>query len=211
MVPGKIHLAPDALPGEAFPVPRPPGTKLRPGDSYSQPSGMRSDVDFEALVREHHAALYRFALSMTRDEADACDLVQETFLRWAEKGHQLVDPTRVKTWLFTTLFREASAHRRRLLRFPQQTLDDAETELPDVPPVAAAATDGRLLLEALQQVDPTYRDAVALFYLENHTHPEIAEVLGIPLGTVKSRISRGVAQLQRLLLRTAGTPPTPPP
>ncbi len=160
---------------------------------------MHRDVDFEALVREHHAGLYRFALSVTRHEADASDLVQETFLRWAEKGHQLTDPTRVKTWLFTTLYRDAIRHRQRRVRFPLDTLEEQEAELPEIPSAGPAHTDAGLVLAALDRVDAIYRGAVALFYLEDHTHPEIAEILGIPLGTVKSRISRGIAQLQRFL------------
>lgn len=165
---------------------------------------MASQPDFEDLVREHQAGLYRFAFSMTRNEADASDLVQETFLRWAEKGHQLLDATRVKSWLFTTLYRDAVHRGRRIVRFPHQSLEDAEAELPELPPTAPALTDGMLVLAALEEVDPTFREAIALFYLEDHTHPEIADILGIPLGTVKSRISRGVAQLQRLLADSVG-------
>jgi RNA polymerase sigma-70 factor (ECF subfamily) len=160
---------------------------------------MRSDVDFEALVHEHHAALYRFALSMTRNEADACDIVQETFLRWAERGHQLLDPTRVKSWLFTTLYRETHSRRRRSVRFPQDPIHEVEHDLPEIPPTAANHTDGRLVLDALDRVDEAYRGAVALFYLDDWTYPEIAGILNIPLGTVKSRISRGIGQLQRLM------------
>ena len=166
---------------------------------------MRSDVDFEQLVREHHGALYRFALSMTRHEADACDLVQETFLRWAEKGHQLADATKVKTWLFTTLYREASARRRRVVRFTHEPITEVESELPEIPPAAPAGADARLVRDALLRIDDAFRDAVALFYLEDYSHPEIAEILGIPLGTVKSRIARGVAQLQRLLHASANS------
>ncbi len=160
---------------------------------------MRSDVDFEALVREHHPALYRFALSMTRNEDDARDIVQETFLRWAKRGHQLKDPSRAKAWLFTTLYREANARRRRLLRFPHESIEDVEHQLPDLPPFASTAADGRLVVEALARIDETYRGAVALFYLEDWSYPEIAAILEIPVGTVKSRISRGIGQLQRLL------------
>lgn len=168
---------------------------------------MRSDVDFETLVREHHAALYRFALSMTRSEADAADLVQDTFVRWAERGHQLADPAKVKSWLFTTLYREGSQRRRRILRFPHTSVADAEVELPEVPPRGPAATDGGFALAALQHVDPVFRDAVALFFLEDYSYPEIAGILEIPVGTVKSRISRGIAQLQELL---QPRPPCPP-
>lgn len=160
---------------------------------------MRSDVDFEGLVRDHHAALYRFALSMTRSDADAGDLVQETFLRWAQRGHQLENPAKAKTWLFTTLYREAGARRRRLARFPHQEIADAEPDLPAVPPKAANAADGSLVLDALGRIDDAFRGAVALFYLEDYTYPEIAGILGVPVGTVKSRVARGIAQLQRLL------------
>lgn len=166
-------------------------------------------MDFEALVREHHAALYRFAFSMTHHESDASDLVQDTFVRWAERGHQLLDTSRVKSWLFTTLYREARARRRRLVRFPQENLEDAETELPEIPAVAPRHTDGLAVIHALQQVEVQYRDALALFYLEDSTYAEIAAILEIPLGTVKSRIARGVAQLQRLMVPPASPLATP--
>ncbi|MBX3747418.1 MAG: RNA polymerase sigma factor [Verrucomicrobiae bacterium] len=173
---------------------------------------IRSDVDFEELVRDHHAALYRFALSMSRQPSDAADLVQETFLRWARHGHRLADPSRVRAWLFTTLYREAGARRRRLLRFPHFSLADVEPELPDIPPAAPAETDGRLVLEALARLDAPFAAAVALFYLENYTYPEIAGILRVPVGTVKSRVARGIAQLQRhLLSRTSDTPAKPRP
>jgi RNA polymerase sigma-70 factor (ECF subfamily) len=169
---------------------------------------MRSDVDFDVLVRDHHAALYRFALSMTHNEADAGDLVQDAFLRWAQRGHQLVDPSKVKTWLFTTLYRDAIGRRRRQIRFVHTQIEDAESELPDVAPAAPSAADGKVVLDALSRLDDSYRAAVALFYLEDCSYPEIADILQIPLGTVKSRISRGIAQLQRLLQPAALPRPT---
>ncbi len=166
---------------------------------------MRSDVDFERLVQEHHAALFRFARSMTRNDSDARDLVQETFLRWAERGHQLSDTSKVKSWLFTTLYRESAAKARRALRFPHDSLESAELLLPEVPPDAPVRADGSLIVQALGQLHEAFRAPIALFYLEDYSYPEIAEILGIPLGTVKSRISRGVAHLQRML----SIPPPP--
>lgn len=171
-------------------------------------SRARPEVDFEALVLEHHVGLYRFAMSMSRNEADACDLVQETFLRWAERGHQLDDVSRVKSWLYTTLFREANARRKRWLKFPHQELQEAEAELPEIPAIAPRDADAQFVHEALQRVDEPFRAAVALFYLEDYSYPEIAEILGVPVGTAKSRVARGVAQLQHLLTRPS--PSTPP-
>lgn len=160
---------------------------------------MRSDLDFETLVHTHHAALFRFALSVTRHEADASDLVQETFLRWAEKGHQLADPTKVKSWLFTTLYREATGRRRRILRFPEVQVEEHEIDLPLAPAVGPETTDASLAREAVDRLDEAYRSVVTLFYLEDYSYPEIAEILGIPMGTVKSRLARGLAQLQARL------------
>ena len=157
-------------------------------------------MDFEEVVELHYPSLYRFALSLTRQESEACDLTQQTFWIWAEKQGQLRDPTKVKSWLFTTLHREYLARQRKITRFPQLELDEAGVELPSVSPVSSAGLDGKAAVEALAQLEPGFRAAVALFYLEDYTHPEIASILEVPLGTVKSRISRGVAQLQKLLM-----------
>lgn len=159
---------------------------------------MAGKLDFEQMVEQHHAALYRFALSLSRNDADACDLVQETFLLWASKGHQLLDPTKAKGWLFTTLHREFLATRRRLIRFPHHELSEVDPELPEVPPALPSQVDWETLMECLGELDEVFRAPVALFYLEDCAYAEIAEILEVPLGTVKSRIARGLAQLQRM-------------
>ena len=168
-------------------------------------TGMRGELDFERLVEEHHASLHRFALSLSRDATDAADLVQETFYIWAAKGHQLTDPARVKSWLFTTLHREFLGKRRRLARFPHYELSEVETELPDVAPPTPDRLDWSVLAECLAKVDPAFQAPVALFYLEDYSYNEIAAILEVPLGTVKSRLSRGIGQLQQLFARQAGS------
>src|SRR5580765_4081397 len=59
--------------------------------------------DFEGLVERYYRSLYQFAFSLSRSEAEACDLTQQTFYIWATKGSQLRDASKVKSWLFTTL------------------------------------------------------------------------------------------------------------
>jgi RNA polymerase sigma factor (sigma-70 family) len=154
---------------------------------------------FARLVDLHYTSLYRFAFSLTRNESDASDLTQETFYIWARKGHQVRDETKVKSWLFTTLHREYLQKARRLARFPETELDDAAPELPEVPPPSPERLDRAQILAALGKVDHRFQGAVSLFYLEDYSYPEVAEILAIPLGTVKSRISRGIAQLQNFL------------
>ena len=163
---------------------------------------MAGEMDFEALVSQHYGALYRFAMSLARTESDAGDLVQTTFLTFASKGSQLRDPAKAKSWLFTTLHREHLQRQRRITRFPEVEVSDAEAELPVVEPELVERLDASAVMDLLARVEEPFKAAVALFYLEDYSHAEIAEVLGVPLGTVKSRIARGLNQLKQLVLAT---------
>jgi RNA polymerase sigma-70 factor, ECF subfamily len=155
--------------------------------------------DFEQLVDAHYAALYRFALSLSRNESEAADLTQQTFYLWASKGHQLRDPAQAKTWLFTALYREFLALRRRDERLPSAELDGAAEEICAEPP-SPNSFDSVAVLDALGRLDPCFRAPLALFYLQDLSYREIAEVLQIPAGTVMSRLARGKAELRRHLV-----------
>ena len=166
---------------------------------------MVSTTDFEGLVSRYYRSLYQFAFSLTRSESEACDLTQQTFYVWATKGHQLRDASKVKTWLFTTLHHEFLKTRRRQTRFPHYELEKMDHELPTVSPSAVDQLDAGTVVEALSRVDELYQAPVALFYLEEHSYKEIAEILEVPIGTVQSRIARGKAQLQRILMDEIAT------
>src|SRR5258706_2969564 len=133
---------------------------------------MADSLDFESLVARYYGPLYQFAFSLTRAEADACDLVQQTFCIWANKGHQLRDATKVKTWLFTTLHREFLGLRRKQTRFPQVGLESPSSELPAVPPATVNRLDTGQMLAALSQLDEIYQAPVALFYLQDCSYNE---------------------------------------
>jgi RNA polymerase sigma-70 factor (ECF subfamily) len=159
---------------------------------------MASGDDFESIVALYYAPLYQFAFSLTRAEADACDLTQQTFYVWATKGHQLRDKTKVKTWLFTTLHRGFLENRRRQTRFPHYELSEVPLELPVLSPTTVNQLDSAQVLQALSRVDEVYQAPVALFYLEDCSYKDIADILEVPIGTVKSRMARGIAQLQKI-------------
>jgi RNA polymerase sigma-70 factor (ECF subfamily) len=160
---------------------------------------------FENIVEQYYEPLYKFAFSLARTEADACDLTQQTFYVWATKGHQLRDQTKTKTWLFTTLHRAFLQTRRRETRFPHEPLHEAEDLLPTTSPVMATDLDWAQVLEALGRVDENYQAAVALFYLEDCSYKEIADILEVPIGTVKSRLARGLGQLKKILLQSGAS------
>lgn len=171
--------------------------------SYDYERREGGEPDFQSLVDLHYGSLYRFALSLAHTEHDAGDLVQETFLAWAAKGRQLLDPTKAKGWLFTTLHRRFLESRRRTTRFPHLEISAAEAELPSVEPEWVNRLDAGEALALLRRVDPQFQAAVALFYLEDYSYLEIAAILEVPLGTVKSRIARGLAQLKELVARSS--------
>jgi RNA polymerase sigma-70 factor (ECF subfamily) len=158
-----------------------------------------AEVDFEKLVEEYYMPLYRFGLSLSRNESDAFDLTQQTFYAWAAKGHQLRDTSKVKTWLFTTLYREFLAKKRRDERLIDADEDTVFAEPMEISPSVIDEIDASIVQKALHDLDERYRAPVTLFYMEQHSYREIAEILSLPLGTVMSRISRGKAELRRRL------------
>ncbi len=154
--------------------------------------------EFAELVDAHYQALFRFGMSLTRDVDRASDLVQETFCIWAKKGSQLKDRSKAKTWLFTTLHREFLNQRRRSARFSDEPIDEATLEASaGAADDADRQMDGQRALELLASLDETYRAPVALFYLQQHSYKEIAEILDVPIGTVMSRLSRGKEMLRK--------------
>jgi RNA polymerase sigma-70 factor (ECF subfamily) len=161
-----------------------------------------SPPSFEQIVDAHYQGLQRFALSMCRSEATAQDLVQQTFLQWAKKGHTLRDASKVKTWLYTTIYREWLSIARREKKHEQVEFE------PDLHGVAQnhnegeqPRVDGATLQQALDQLDPNYRAPLVLFYLKELSYREIAESLGIPIGTVMSRLSRAKDHLRSILAK----------
>jgi RNA polymerase sigma-70 factor (ECF subfamily) len=154
---------------------------------------------FQHLIDTWYEPLYRFAFSLARNSDDALDLTQQTFARWAEKGHTLREKDRAKSWLFMVLYREF-LNSRRLKR--REVLGEAEAAL-DASQAAAApggtGLDSTAVVNALATLDETFRAPLTLFYLENHSYKEIAEILEVPIGTVMSRLARGKEQLRSKL------------
>jgi len=157
------------------------------------------EPDFQQLVDRQYAPLYRFALSLSKSEADAADLTQQTFFLWASKGGQLRDRSKAKSWLFTTLYREFLSRRRHEVRFPKVELDDVREEEMSISS-NVNAFDSATVLQALREVEEPFRAPLTLFYLDQFSYQEIADILEVPIGTVMSRLSRGKALLRQRLL-----------
>ena len=164
-----------------------------------------SDQAFVQLVDAYYAPLYRFALSLARNAADAGDLVQQTFFIWATKGETLRESSKAKAWLFTTLYREFLRLRRRDARATSlEELPVAEQEIPDKEIDLVRRLDGDAVMTALQSIDELFRAPLTLFYLEEMSYQEIAAAIEVPIGTVMSRLARGKVQLRAVLAGRLG-------
>lgn len=157
------------------------------------------------MVSDFYTPLYRFALALTRSESDAADLTQQTFYLWASKGHQLRDRAKAKTWLFTSLYREHLSKRRQQDRFVDGADEIAQMST-SLPAAAIVKLDGASAQNALLELTDIYRLPLTLFYLQEHSYREIAEILDVPIGTVMSRISRGKCELRKKLQDFVGKP-----
>jgi RNA polymerase sigma-70 factor (ECF subfamily) len=169
--------------------------------------------EFEEVALVHLGAIYRSALRLTHNRAEAEDLAQETCLRAFRSFHRFNPGTNCRAWLFTIL---RNAFRDRLRRGGRERLD---AEAPDWDGESQSATamapvghpeeeffltvlDGDVD-RALKALPLAFREVVMLSDLEALSYKEIAEVVGCPIGTVMSRLSRGRALLRRALGRVA--------
>ena len=159
------------------------------------------ELDYEQIVALHYEDLYRFAYSLAGTADQAGELTQEAYGCLLARGDQIRDRSKVKSWLFTALYRLYLGLRRREERFPEIPLDSAEAELPFIPPKIMDEVDGETVMAALQEIEEHYRAPLALFYLQDFSYREIAEMIQVPVGTVMSRLSRGKDLLRHRLLR----------
>ena len=164
-----------------------------------------TEVDYEQAVNSFYEPLYGFAYSLSGNENDACELTQETFARLLSKGAQVREESKLKSWLFTTLYRVFLGWKNRERRLPHLEISSVEHELPPVAGELVDMMERDTVRDALLRIDERYRVPLMLYYLEEHSYEEIAELLEIPIGTVMSRLSRAkVLMRQCLAARSIG-------
>lgn len=160
------------------------------------------DAWLEAVVRENYRALYAYAMSLTRNAADAADLTQQTTVILATRWQSIKDRSKTKSWLFTTLYREFLRLKKRSARIV--SLDDENVhEDPSTPATQESSHDGRSAVEAIYSLPEPHRSVLALYYLDELSYREIAEALELPTGTVMSRLSRAKDAIRRILCPTS--------
>jgi RNA polymerase sigma-70 factor (ECF subfamily) len=166
------------------------------------------NATFSEAALEHIDALYGYAVTLTRDETEAEDLVQETYVRAVGAFGQLVPNSNLKAWLFVIMrnaWLNQLRHRRSGPRFIE--LDDEQGDLARWPD--QRARDPHVLYlrklkrqeirEAIESLPTVYREIVVLRDVEGFSYQEIATLLDCPAGTVMSRLGRAREKLRKLL------------
>ncbi|MGB7220022.1 MAG: sigma-70 family RNA polymerase sigma factor [Vicinamibacterales bacterium] len=174
------------------------------GSREAEAARARRAAGFEAEALGYVDSLYRTALRLTRRQADADDLVQETYLKAFRAADRFAPGTNLRAWLFTILHNTARNRLRDRAR-DQVTIDSeiveraAEAAAPGLwagplPTPESLMLDGTLMPEleaAIASLPDVFRQAIWLRDVEEFSYAEIAEMLAVPIGTVMSRISRG--------------------
>jgi RNA polymerase sigma-70 factor (ECF subfamily) len=176
-------------------------------DSEATP---RAHFEQEALV--HLDALYGFALKLARARDEAEDLVSDTVLRAFERWEQYRLGTNIRAWLFTILY-HLFVSRKRRIDAREVSEGDGESGWSTRDAIGEADPEGRFydsflddeIVRAIDSLPDEYRSAVVLSDIQELRYAEIAQILGIPEGTVKSRLFRGRRLLQRKLRDYAET------
>ena len=200
-------------PSSSAPVAEPSRVSVdSPADSHD-PADTQRDAEFAREALPWLDDVYRFALSLTRDEADADDVVQETFLRAYRSWHTFIPGTDCRRWLFT-ICRNVFLRSRERQR-PTVDLEDGEQDALAAGSVYSAARErgyddiyarldiGPALREAIDELAEPFRSAVILVDVEDLSYDSAAEVMGVPIGTVRSRLFRGRRLLQEKLASLA--------
>lgn len=167
---------------------------------------------FERDAMEYLDQLYAAALRMTRNPADAEDVVQETYAKAFSSFAQFTPGTNLRAWLYRILTNTYINSYRKAKRQPQSS-GDAQVEdwqlaraashdsvgLRSAELEALEAVPDAIVIEALDSLSPDFRQTVLLSDVEGFSYKEIAEIMGTPIGTVMSRLNRGRAQLRAKL------------
>ena len=165
-----------------------------------------NESDYEDAVVNFYERLYAFAYSLTGNRDDASELTQETFYRLLTRGALVRDSSKIKSWLFTTLYRVFLNRERRRALLPHFEISSVENEIAPVTQEQMDVLLDSAVRDSLLELEERYRGPLILFYLNDHSYEEIASILAVPIGTVMSRLSRGKTLLrQRLAGRAIGT------
>lgn len=157
------------------------------------------DDAYLAVIKTLKQPVYRFALRLCRDSTMAEDVTQQTFLAIWQSIGSFRWKSKFSTWVFGIAYRQYLLLRRKNRFETLQLVESDQSDRSDLSDLLAESQQKALVRRAVYDLPSTYREVVSLIYLEGFTCSEAAEVLGIPIGTVKSRINSALRILRKTL------------
>jgi RNA polymerase sigma-70 factor (ECF subfamily) len=181
--------------------------------------GLRAGIEeaYEELIERYEQPVYGIVYRLLGNQSDACDVVQEVFLKIFRGVTAFREQSSLRTWIYRIAVNEAHNHRRWFVRHARREISIEDDRPEHANSVEYAPDPGRspfeqvlnsenrtLIERALTKINPVFGTAVVLRDIQNLSYEEIAEILQVSLGTVKSRIVRGREALRRELTQRPG-------
>lgn len=181
--------------------------------------GLQAGIEeaYEELIARYEQPVYGLVFRLLGNQPDACDVAQEVFLKVFRNVRSFREQSSLRTWIYRIAVNEANNHRRWFARHCRREVSiendrdehgrtvEYATDPGRSPFEQALNSENRTLIErALTKINPIFRTAVVLRDIQNLSYEEIAEILQVSLGTVKSRILRGREALRRELTQQPG-------
>ncbi len=174
-----------------------------PDDGALVASAIAGDGEaFAALVRRYDRPVYHLAYRTLRDAEEARDVAQETFFKAYRSLRTFRPDAKFSTWLFSIAYHACCDRLNRRKRFSGEELPERADSTPGPEHCVIALDEAERLRDAIAQLPEKYRVVVTLYHLQGKQYDEIARVLGLPMGTVKTHLFRAKEQLRRLLGRS---------
>lgn len=164
--------------------------------------GGRPDA-FGTLVERYDRAVYHLAFRTLRDREEARDATQEAFFKAYRSLKTFKPGAKFSTWVFAIAYHACCDRLARRKRYSGEELPERADPAAGPEQQAVAGDEARRLRAAIEALPQKYRTVITLYHLQGRQYDEIADVLGIPMGTVKTHLFRAKEQLRRLLAQTA--------
>ncbi len=156
---------------------------------------------FGVLVERYERAVYHLCLRTMRDPDEARDCAQEAFFKAYRSLATYKPDSKFSTWIFSIAYHACCDRLARRKRFSDEAIPERADPAPGPAQIAARNEEARALHAAIDALPEKYRTVVTLYHLQGRQYEEIAEVLGLPLGTVKTHLFRAKDHLRKTLLR----------
>jgi RNA polymerase sigma-70 factor (ECF subfamily) len=178
-----------------------------PSDVALVAAACSGDADaFAELVTRYERPVYHLAYRTLHDAEEARDITQESFLRAYRSLRSFRPTAKFSTWLFAIAYHACCDRLKRLRRFSDEELPDPPDSSPGPEHRVVALDEAQRLRDAIDRLPEKYRAVITLYHLQGRQYEEIAKVLDLPMGTVKTHLFRAKEQLRRTLGEMERTP-----